>query len=67
MTFPAPIHQTDDDKGFLGCPACHNDEFAVVCSGVPLEPRIAALVCSQCEIEIPVADGKPFAPQAGRA
>jgi hypothetical protein len=67
MTFPAPIHQTDDEKGFLACPACYNDEFVVVCSGVPLEPRVTALVCSQCEVEIPVAAGLPFAPQIGRA
>ena len=49
-----------DDAGFLGCPACHTDEFAVVCRGVPAAPRIVALICAACDLEIPVSDGKPM-------
>lgn len=67
MTFPLPVHQTETDRGFLGCPACYHDEFAVVCDGIPLEPRVVALVCTQCEIEVPIALGKPLEPKAGRA
>jgi hypothetical protein len=50
------------DAGFLACPACHAGEFAVVCRGVPDGPYIAALVCAECDTELPVEDGSPRAP-----
>jgi uncharacterized protein YbaR (Trm112 family) len=49
------------DAGFMACPTCQADEFAVVCRGVPDAPRIVALVCATCDTEIPVEDGAPRA------
>lgn len=48
-----------DDAGFLGCPKCQGDEFAVVCRGLPGKPFVAALLCVACDpvVEIPVANG----------
>jgi hypothetical protein len=42
------------DAGFMGCPSCGADEFAVVCHGVPDRPHIVALVCVECDTEIAV-------------
>ena len=54
------------DGGFLACPACQSDEFAVVCRGLPAAPYIAAVVCAACDMEIPVEDGAVRAPRQER-
>jgi hypothetical protein len=63
---PIKLDCAANDAGFMGCPACQADEFAVVCRGVPDAPHIVALVCAQCDTEIPVEDGAPRAPRAVR-
>lgn len=54
------IRNGGPDAGFLGCPACQGDEFAVVCRGLPAAPYVAALICAACEpvVEIQVVDGR---------
>lgn len=55
-----------DDAGFLGCPQCEGDEFAVVCRGLPGTPFVAALICAACDppIEMGVLNGYVSAPGA---
>ncbi len=59
------IRHGGDDAGFLGCPACGGDEFAVVCRGLPAKPFVAALICAECDpvIEIGVLNGYLGQPQ----
>ncbi len=54
------VRNGGEDAGFLGCPKCHGDEFAVVCRGLPAKPFVAALICAACEppVEISVAFGE---------
>lgn len=50
VRFPAHrVKAAADDAGFLGCPQCSGDEFAVVCRGLPLKPFVASLVCAVCD------------------
>lgn len=61
VKFPAHrLRSAADDAGFLGCPVCQGDEFAVVCRGLPGRPFVAALICAACEpvVEISVVDGR---------
>lgn len=54
------IRNAGEDAGFLGCPRCHGDEWAVVCRGLPGKPYIAALICAACEdpiVELNVTQG----------
>lgn len=54
------IRNAGEDAGFLGCPRCQGDEWAVVCRGLPGRPYIAALICAECEnpiTEINVVQG----------
>ncbi len=37
------------DAGFLGCPDCGGDEWAVVCRGLPGRPHVAVLLCAECD------------------
>ena len=67
MTFHPPIRQLSEDSGCILCPACECDEFAVVVVDAPLTPRVAALVCAQCDLEILLEDGKFYEPKMGRA
>jgi hypothetical protein len=60
VKFPAhKVRAAAPDAGFLGCPQCGGDEFAVVCRGLPARPFVAALICAECDppLEITVADG----------
>lgn len=54
------LRAAGDDAGFLGCPKCGGDEFAVVCRGLPGKPFVAALVCAACDppLEIGVEFGE---------
>jgi len=54
------VRHGGDDAGFLGCPQCQGDEFAVVCRGLPAKPFVAALICAACEppVEIGVEFGE---------
>lgn len=52
---PRKIRNSGADAGFLGCPVCHGDEFAVVVRGLPAEPYIAALICAACEPEVEIS------------
>lgn len=48
-----------DDAGFLACPRCEGDDWAVVCRGTTGRPFIAALVCVVCDppFELSVVNG----------
>ena len=54
------VKRGGDDAGFLGCPGCQGDEFAVVCRGLPAKPFVAALICAACDppVEIGVEFGE---------
>jgi hypothetical protein len=62
-TTPRVLDCAGPDAGFMACPACQADEWAVVCRGVPVRPYIVALVCAACDAELPVEDGAPRAPR----
>jgi hypothetical protein len=55
-----PLNPPLPEAGFLTCPACAHEDgrFLPVCrfSGVGV-PFLAALVCAECESEVPVREG----------
>lgn len=56
---PYRVRNAGEDAGFLGCPKCQGDEWAVVCRGLLGKPFIAALICAACDpvVEIGVVNG----------
>jgi hypothetical protein len=45
------------EAGWLGCPACGENDWGVVCRFATGAPFVAALVCLGCEAEVSVTNG----------
>ena len=67
MEFCPPTPQVESDDICIACLSCGFNEFVVMVADVPLAPRVSALVCAQCEIEIRLVDGRFYQQAAGNA